>query len=203
MKDKILILFSGGMDSCGVLYKCLTEPEYDHLDVHAHHVHLINRLHRDKAEAIACKNITKWLRKQGHQFEYTESTVDYSFASALPWDTEICWCIGAMIAQTDISIKYAEAGRHAEDEDASAHPIVIERLDKVFEYMTASQHRNFEPVKNLPVVKHMSKKEIWFYLPEELRKMVWFCRAPINKGESIEPCWKCHTCEYVKDNKLI
>jgi len=202
MKDKILILFSGGMDSLGALYRCLTEPQYDHLDVHVHHVHLINRLNRNKAEAIACEKIIKWLRNQGYTFEYSETTLDYSFATRLPWDTEICWSIGGMISQMDSKIKYAAAGRHGFDDDTSSNDKVLERLDKIFKYVTASEHRGYIPVEILPIVQHLSKRDIYFSLPEELREMVWWCRSPLYKDDVPEPCWNCHTCIHVRDNIL-
>jgi len=190
------------MDSTGALYRCLTDPEFAHLDVHAHHVHLKNSLNRDKAEAIACKNIVRWLRDQGYEFEYTESTFDYSFSGALPWDIEICFCIGGFIAQKDRRIKYGAIGYSGGTEGGSADPKVRERVDKVFEVITASEHRDFVPAKSLYVVAHMLKEEIWFYLPEELRELVWYCRKPIYLEDEIKPCSRCHTCNYVKDKIL-
>ena len=47
MKDKTVVLWSGGVDSTGALYKIL--KDYDD-DVVAHHIHFMNYQNRWKAE---------------------------------------------------------------------------------------------------------------------------------------------------------
>ena len=196
MKDKILVLLSGGVDSTGLLYKCLNDSKYSHLDVHVHHVNIITRLKKHIPEAIACKNIVEWLREKNYSFEYTESTVDLSsvFKDRVPWDTEICWSIAAMICQIDSSIKWASTGRKLDDSGPAEEEETRKRLDTLFHYMTSSEWRNYEGVKNLPVIAHMTKKEIWNYLPVELREMTWYCSVPLYNGDEIKACGLCHTC---------
>ena len=140
------------------------------------------------------------MRKEGYEFEYSETTVDLSsaFPGIIPWDTEICWSIGAMLAQVDPKIKWASTGRKADDSGPAEDTVTRDRLDTLFHYMTTCRRRNGEGVKNLPVIKHMTKKEIWEMMPEELRKLTWYCSVPIYKGYEIKVCGLCSTCKDMK-----
>ncbi len=197
MKDKILLLFSGGIDSTGYLYKALTEGYY----VHAHHVHIITRVTNYEAEADACKNIVKWFEDHGYDFQYSESTIDLSaaFPKRVPWDTEIAWSIAAMLCQVDPEIKYASTGRKADDSGPAEDPEARERLDTLFSYMTNCRRRGNVPVKNLPLIAHMTKKEIWEMMPIDLRELAWYCSHPEYTSDGkYHVCGYCHTCEDVK-----
>ena len=45
----ILAMYSGGLDSLGMVYRLLTDPEYTDYAVHIHHVH--NRNVEDRVRA--------------------------------------------------------------------------------------------------------------------------------------------------------
>ena len=45
-------MYSGGLDSLGMVYRLLTDPEYQDYDLHIHHVHNKNIENRHRAEDI-------------------------------------------------------------------------------------------------------------------------------------------------------
>jgi 7-cyano-7-deazaguanine synthase in queuosine biosynthesis len=45
----ILCLFSGGIDSTGVLHRLMTDPQYVQHPLIVHHIHIFNRENRAKA----------------------------------------------------------------------------------------------------------------------------------------------------------
>ena len=199
--EKILVLWSGGVDSTGVLYKCLTE--HKDLDVHAHHINLINATMRYKAESQACFKMIDWFHQRDLKFEYSESTMDLSFLPRIPWDTETCWSMAGIIARSIYDIKYIEAGRHGEDPHASANPRIVNRIDNTIAISTSTEKRGYKPAINLPICQHMPKRDIWVMLPDDLKDLVWYCRLPVYRGELEIPeaCGTCHTCEDVETIK--
>ena len=74
-KQTILAMYSGGLDSLGMIYKLLTDPEYQDYKLHIHHVHQRNVEYRDKAEAIAVDLAVKELKQLGFEFAYSESQI--------------------------------------------------------------------------------------------------------------------------------
>lgn len=56
---KILLMFSGGLDSTGVFWKLIQEKE----ELHVHHLYLVNKENRAKAEDKAVKDIVDYMKK--------------------------------------------------------------------------------------------------------------------------------------------
>jgi tRNA(Ile)-lysidine synthase TilS/MesJ len=65
MEQQILAMYSGGLDSLGMVYKLLTDPEYRDYSVHVHHVHNKNVEQRNRAEAIAVDLAIAELKRLG------------------------------------------------------------------------------------------------------------------------------------------
>jgi|ETN01SMinimDraft_4_1059930.scaffolds.fasta_scaffold17140_2 7-cyano-7-deazaguanine synthase in queuosine biosynthesis len=86
VKDpKTVVLWSGGVDSTGVLYNILKDyPD----EVFAHHIHFKNRENRWEAEKESVDKMIPWLRKNVRDFDYSESTfeIDLRFVG---WDVII------------------------------------------------------------------------------------------------------------------
>lgn len=186
-------MFSGGIDSSGALYRVLTE--YKNMEVHAHHIHLINSENRDRAEKAACEKIVSKLKKTGFKFDYTESTMQID----LPvWDVYMVWFVAGLIVQTDLEINYVTTGRNKTDSGFMSRPKPRAMLERLFKTVYVHGKRREDlPCKNLPVIAHMTKREVWDFLPKELQDLTWSCRYPLYKNGFAYNCERsvCEACE--------
>lgn len=188
MKPSVLIMFSGGLDSTGVLYKLINSKE----ELLVHHLYLSNKENRAEAEAVAVKKIVDYMKKI-RQFSYTESFHEYpSFNGNFMWDSDIYNFVAGTICLSAKTIKEVAIGRTKSDIGFATR---AERGTKILNILSPS-------VKKTYPVGEMTKKEIYDMLPEELRKMTWSCRTPIYKDDDIKMCGSCRTCiEILSMNK--
>lgn len=197
--SNILLMFSGGLDSTGALWNLLQDPKNK---LHLHHLHLVNPTKRMEAEKLAVQNIVSYISKTFKNIKYSESYheyMSYSYLSRvlganhiilnqnLISDSDmynfiagtICWCLP--------HIKKVAVGRTKSDEN----PEVIDRAtrgNKLLELFAPN-------VEKIYPVGHLSKKEIYNILPQELRDMTWSCRTPIYiDDKTFKKCKKCKTC---------
>jgi len=178
-KPKILLMFSGGLDSTGVFWKLIQEKEH----LHVHHLYLVNKENRAKAEETAVKNIVDYMKKI-REFSYTESYHEYpSYNGNFMWDSDIYNFVAGTICLSVKTIEKVAIGRIKSDEA----PERSERGTKILNILSPNVKKIF------PVVQ-MTKKEIYEMLPEDLRKLTWSCRTPIYKDNNIEMCKRCKTC---------
>jgi hypothetical protein len=82
---KILVMWSGGIDSTYTLAKLLSETDYE---IHAHHIYLVNHEQRHVAENKAIKNLLPKL-KEIRDFTFSESMIDHSKLPLYPFDMAI------------------------------------------------------------------------------------------------------------------
>src|SRR5262245_51672442 len=78
-----LLMFSGGLDSTAALYKLLSA---DRDELRVHHVHMINREARARADSDASAAIIEWCHATCRPFQYSESTIDFAGLQAIPID---------------------------------------------------------------------------------------------------------------------
>ena len=76
-------MFTGDLDSTAALYKLLSQ---DGDELRVHHVHMINREGRARAESDASAAVIEWCRANCRPFRYSESTIDFSGLQAIPID---------------------------------------------------------------------------------------------------------------------
>ena len=76
-----LAMLSGGLDSTAMLVKLLAETG-DALRVH--HIRMVNREGRDRAEQRAVEAIVEYCRARYRPFRYSESALDFSALEAIP-----------------------------------------------------------------------------------------------------------------------
>ena len=198
-KRHTLLMFSGGIDSLFTLHQLLTQTDDV---VWAHHVNLVNREGRHRAEAEACGNLVAWLTERVRTFRYTQSTIDHSAFMMFGRDVTMVALEAGLVVQNAHSVwrrgfdrwmlgyckEEAEevlptgtaadtSGRRSLTEQAvalTAHPIVPPRL---FRQDLLAKQAQIEA------------------MPVELVQLAWTCRQPKWEGERATECGVCKTCK--------
>jgi 7-cyano-7-deazaguanine synthase in queuosine biosynthesis len=183
-----LVMFSGGIDSTAMLVKLLAQSTEE---LRVHHIRMVNREGRDRAESRAVEAIVAYCRKHYRPFRYSESGLDFSALEAIPIDylsiafvacqvaidTPGCnrIAVGSLAADTDIVNRTARQKRVFEVmyECYRARKLGEPRVDWVF------------PVYDTP------KAELAAALPQELLDLTWSCRRPV---KDFRPCGVCKAC---------
>ena len=84
-KPTTLIMFSGGLDSAGVFWKLINERE----ELHVHHLYLVNKEGRARAENRAVGDVVEYMRKV-RDFGFSESYHEYPcYNGNFMWDSDI------------------------------------------------------------------------------------------------------------------
>ena len=187
-------MYSGGLDSLGMTYKLLTDPEYKDYRVHIHHIHNRNVENRYRAEAAAVKIALKELRQLGFEFDYSESEIGTQpFGQKFLFDTDSINFFAGYVASANPDIKKVALGMQANDANQSLEERRV-RANKIFTAFTTAE-------KIFPV-EFMTKREIYDSLPVSLRNMFWSCRRPVYTEKSIAPCGKCDTCVKLREQAI-
>jgi 7-cyano-7-deazaguanine synthase in queuosine biosynthesis len=183
----ILAMYSGGLDSLGVIYKLLTDAEYSEYSVHIHHVHNRNVEHRNRAEAIMVQQALAELTRLGFTYQYSESEIaSQAYNNQFLYDTDTMNFFAGYIASVNPEIVKVAFGMNATD---SNHGLQ-ERLKRAKQIFSA-----FTTAEKIYPVLNMNKREIYDGLPETLRDLFWSCRRPVYTDSGVSTCGKCRTCE--------
>ena len=187
-------MYSGGLDSLGMVYKLLTDPEYKDYVLHIHHVHNRNVEHRNQAEAIVVERVLKELEQLGFSFIYSESEIaSQPYNGQFMYDTDSINFFAGYTCSVNPHIKKVAMGMQANDYNHSLEERRI-RANKIFTAFTDAE-------KIFPVLE-MSKREIYDSLPESLRDMFWSCRRPQYSEKNIAPCGRCDTCAKLREQGI-
>jgi len=188
-----LVMFSGGLDSTAALYKLLTGGEDE---LHVHHVHLVNRDGRARAERDAAQAVIAWCRANCRPFAYSESALDFEALRAIPIDyLSIAFAACQVIIDVPRCNRIA-VGILAADLDEVKRK-VSEQQRRVFEAMYACYRARKlgEPVVEwLYPVYELSKAQVVASLPEDLRTAAWSCRRPVATANGYRICGECKPC---------
>lgn len=195
MEQKIILaMYSGGLDSLGMIYKLLTDPEYKDYKLHIHHVHNRNVERRDQAEGIVVPLVLKELERLGYSFVYSESEIaSQPYGQNFLYDSDTINFFAGYICSANLDIVYVAMGMNANDTN---HALELRR--KRADLILAA----FTDVKKIYPVLNMTKREIYESLPESLRNMFWSCRRPVYTEKSIAPCLKCDTCVKLREQAI-
>tara|TARA_Y100000310_G_scaffold338337_1_gene427689 strand:- start:176 stop:793 length:618 start_codon:yes stop_codon:yes gene_type:complete len=186
-------MLSGGMDSVAALVWMLENTE-DFL--HVHHVHLQNRENRATAEQQAIEQILPYLREHYRDFKYTESSWDMN-ANHTPYDLFVYMFIASMVAQ-----RYR--GRHKLRRVVTGSIQMRRNIDlrrkRAWDIFQAGCGwlQSTKGVEWHKPIGHMTKEDVYEYLPEKLRDLTWSCRKPIYTSGEAKPCGKCISCMALK-----
>ena len=193
-QQTILAMYSGGLDSLGMIYKLLTDPEYKDYQLHIHHVHNRNVENRDRAEAITVKAVLTELEQLGFKFDYSESEIaSQPYNKQFMFDTDSINFFAGYICSVNPNIVKIAMGMQANDSN-----LALEDRRKRADAILAA----FTPVKKIYPVVDMTKREIHDSLPVSLKNMFWSCRRPVYAEKSIAPCGKCDTCVKLREQGI-
>lgn len=184
-------MFSGGLDSTYVLHKILTDPVYEAHDVHVHHMKLVNKENREKAESTAVKKVIEYFRSH----EYRPFIVSYTDVvypeDKMVRDAFMVSMVAGQICSQDPSIKFVAIGINDSDlEDPLLDDIRI-KTDELFKKHPSNA------VKIFPAIK-LTKTEVRDALDSELVQLTWSCRTPIYKYGISFKCRRCRPCNLLK-----
>jgi 7-cyano-7-deazaguanine synthase in queuosine biosynthesis len=190
MEQIILAMYSGGLDSLGMLYKLLTDPEYKDYKLHIHHIHNRNVENRDQAEAIVVPLVLRELKKLGFSFDYSESEIKTQpYGNKFLYDTDSINFFAGYICSVNPNIKKVAMGMQANDANQSLE----DRRKRADAILSA-----FTDVGKIYPVFDMTKREIYDMLPANLRNMFWSCRRPTYTEKNVIPCGRCDTCRKLR-----
>jgi 7-cyano-7-deazaguanine synthase in queuosine biosynthesis len=193
-QQTILAMYSGGLDSLGMIYKLLTDPEYKDYGLHIHHVHNKNVERRHKAEAIAVDLAVKELKRLGFEFEYSESEIGTQpYGTNFMYDTDSMNFFAGYVCSVNPQITKVAMGMQAND----ANQRLEERRVRANKILSA-----FTDAEKIFPVMNLTKREIYDSLPESLRNMFWSCRHPVYTEKNIAPCRRCDTCAKLREQKI-
>jgi 7-cyano-7-deazaguanine synthase in queuosine biosynthesis len=181
-------MLSGGLDSLGMLHVLLNQPEYSQYDLHVHHINILNQEGRDEVESRAVEDILAYY-SPNPRLSYSESTCAFpTFNGGFPWDTDIVAFTAGNICSFWPDVKHIAIGRTKSD-GAPYDPVSEWRFQRSCHVISM-----FTIVKKLfPVVKY-TKREIYDFLPKEVRDLSWSCRTPRTDNGVYVACGACKTC---------
>ena len=190
----ILAMYSGGLDSLGMVYKLLTDSEYKDYVLHIHHVHNRNVEHRNQAESVVVERVLKELEQLGFSFIYSESEIaSQPYNGKFMYDTDSINFFAGYICSVNPRIKKVAMGMQANDHNHSLE----ERRIRANAILAA-----FTPVEKIYPVLDMTKREIYDSLPVTLKNMFWSCRRPVYSEKNIAPCGRCDTCAKLREQGI-
>jgi 7-cyano-7-deazaguanine synthase in queuosine biosynthesis len=194
IKPTILAMYSGGLDSLGMIYKLLTDPEYKDYSLHIHHIHNRNVENRDRAEKIVVEMVLKELERLGFTFEYSTSEIStQSYGQHFLYDTDSINFFAGYICSANPRIEKIAMGMQANDANQR-----LELRRKRADAILAA----FTDVGKIYPVLNLTKREIYDSLPDTLKNMFWSCRRPVYNEKNIAPCGKCDTCVKLKEQGI-
>ena len=196
-----LLMFSGGLDSTAALYKLLTGSS-DELRVH--HVHMINREGRARAEREAAAAVIGWCRSHCRPFQYSESTLDFAGLQAIPIDYVSIAFVACQVAIDTPGCNRIAVGTLAADLDEAKRKVSVSQR-RVFDAMYASYRERKLGTADLQwiyPVYELSKAQVVASLPEELRAAAWSCRRPVATADGYRICGECKPCRKRREVSL-
>ncbi len=198
-KRHTLLMFSGGIDSLFTLHQLLTETDDV---VWAHHVNLVNREGRHRAESEACGNIVAWLTERVRRFRYTESTLDHSAFAMFGRDvTMVAFEAGLVVQNAHVQWKrgfdrWMLGYCKEESEEVLPSGTVADssnRRSLTEQAVALSAHPMVPPKLFRPEL--LAKQAQIEAMPAELVQLAWTCRQPRWEAAVATECGVCKTCK--------
>lgn len=203
MPKTILVMLSGGVDSCYMLYYYLTQTDYA---IHAHHISLRYPSEpRWEQEDIACRNIVEYCRSI-RRFDYTQSRFDIGFKRYVGRDSDTQLMVAAKVApnlkgEVYVALGWEKSDFELEVNRQRAKNKVTENLwNALCDSIDYPLGEHISRTILYPLMElDMDKGKMIAALPDELVKMTWSCRRPVkDTDDNIIPCGECKPCKTIR-----
>ena len=193
MKETILVLYSGGLDSTVMLHLLLTQEKYKQYNIHVHHVHIRNQERRAVAETAAVTKSLQWfIDNEYREFSYSDADITFgSYNNKFLFDTDVTYFFAGYIASCDKSITKIAYGATATDFEEAGLNDRVQRSRNIF--------KAFVDIERILPLLELTKTEIYQLLPEGLRDKFWSCRKPVYANRIATPCGQCKTCKQLEE----
>lgn len=202
-----LILFSGGLDSTGMLYKLLHESNALN---HVHHLTIKNAEDRWQAEDDAVEKIVRYFRKD-FNFGFSNNVYEFKDVFGHRYTGLDTYTIGNDAGNVARALQYQFFNSHQEyfkvdicwattkddmsEEDMNTDPRWIGSNMAIASHFQDYVKEGTAIPQIVEPVTHMTKKEIWDMLPSELQEMTMSCRNPTFVNNEWVHCGMCHSCQ--------
>jgi len=196
MRERILCMYSGGVDSTAVVYKLLTELKYLSYDIHVHHISMINLENKHDAELSAVFNCLGWLKKKipNRKILFTKNIIDFNFLQPIcPVDSDIFSFVAGQIfrscnPESGMKVKYTYF----------ATGLIKDDIDRAVNYTTSES-------KKQEIKQSIDKKKYSLTASTRTDKIINACLQPletdtltINVPERIYPIMNLYKPDVIK-----
>lgn len=190
---RVVLMWSGGLDSVALLANLLAATEHE---IHAHHIVLDNGERRAGAENRAVASVLEWCREHLRPFDHSESAHTFpAGGGAGGWDTTLTMFTAARVTRwlwkspVDAVITgHIRTGfRELAEGESTFHAPLQSRRRKDPDWL--------RPLARLTGATQAERKaDIASSIPPELLERSWWCRRPVVYGEDWRRCEACHAC---------
>jgi len=195
-KEKVLLMYSGGMDSVSLLWNLLEHTDHE---IYVHAIHLQNKEGRYRAEAQAIFKTIEYMKENQRSFDFSSSIYSFMAPGCGGRDMTLALFqasrVGAALGKA-FSAVYSGDYNMSKEESTEAYGV----------FNAAFVNKRFKPVWATPF-DFMSKipversKGVYLSMPEPLRNLYWSCRKPTEVAGGFLSCGECHACDRQKRMK--
>lgn len=195
---KVLLMFSGGMDSIAALE--ILKKNASVSEIIAHHIYYFSGMGRQNPE-LQCTALYEKYQSTSNtdkKIGFQASKIDISFLgrpNSDEWTTNL---VAAELATRDPTIDAVANGTR----QWIPGPEKNQNYWRVFttEYFHTLMDRK---VPLLMPLKDSMKDVAYSHVPKELRNSYWSCRTPVSADSKHTPCGKCKTCQSCLKYKIV
>ena len=189
---RIVVLWSGGVDSTYLIQRCCEEPAYE--EVLAGYVELENNPAKTASELGAIERLVPLLQRSDKfvwlgtlmRVHFRRTNPNLAFKQIPIWLLALVEAIHPPV--DEVAIGYIR-NPHPGTIDASSH---LDDLRRLYADYRPLLHRD-PPALVFPLAE-VEKQEIWERLDPELRSHCVYCEAPLLDGDAYRPCGRCRLC---------
>jgi len=186
MSKKVLVTWSGGLDSTYLIYKNLVEGNMV-IPVYLNIENNLDKSNREIATIYKMYDVFKDLKLDGHLEPIREEfNITVESGCNLKFQQIPVWICGMLFTNWD-NIDEIQMG-YVMNDDAVSY---VDDIKKIFRSYKGIIHDEVSNVKlSFPLLKY-GKKQIWNEMPDKLRQLTTFCEEPYEGKD----CGECHACK--------